>query len=374
MRRHWRLVSVGLALASMAPLPACRRSEAPKTNPATATDTTQRASDPALTTTLLGGERGLDHVGVAVKDLEAATHVYRDLLGFNRPIEGKLPNGIRNVNYYFTDATYLETLVHWDRARAPWLAAFTDKRSGALFGVLSAHSPEASTTFLAARGIQASAPYLGTIELTGELTGEMTGEMTANNTQKVTAPKWHTFFLPEGTLPGDPLYFIAYPRAPREDYLRKLESRDNRRQLYHDNTALGIRALWIAVPDLAAAVRAYQSIGLGRAGAFDDGALGARVELFDTGTGSGQIWLLGAAPGKDNPVTRFVTERGGPGIMGITLLAGSIPAAARLIGERTGRPVSRFEGHYGDSFRVSPEVTLGVWLEFAQYLVPQPAP
>src|SRR6202044_1867650 len=87
------------------------------------------------TSDLLGGERGLDHVGVAVKDLDAATRAYHDVLGFDRPTEGKLPNGLRNVNYYFADSTYLETLTYWDRGKAEWLASFTDKHEGGLFAV-----------------------------------------------------------------------------------------------------------------------------------------------------------------------------------------------------------------------------------------------
>ena len=221
--------ALGLMLGAAALAAGCRRA-APHSPTSTVPASTPPAIDPAISATLLGGERGLDHVGLAVKDLDAATHVYHDLLGFSRPIEGKLPNGIRNVNYYFTDATYLETLVHWDRARAPWLAQFTDQHTGALFGVLAAHSPEASTAFLAKRGIKASEPYSGTIEVTGQGAAEGAAP----------EEKWQTFFLPEGLLPGNPLYFISYRRAPRDEFLRKLQSRDVRRLLYHENTALGL--------------------------------------------------------------------------------------------------------------------------------------
>ena len=309
-------------------------------------------------TTLLGGERGLDHVGVAVKDLAAATHVYHDLLGFNRPTEGKLPNGIRNVNYYFTDSTYLETLVHWDRDRAPWLASFTDKHSGALFAVLSARSPEGTTAFLAARGIRVGAPYSGSIEVTGEPGGAPRRET------------WQTLFLPNGLLPGDPLYFISYPRAPRQEFLRKLGSREARRLFYHDNTALGLRAIWIAVPDIAEAARGYESIGLARRSRFSDASLGAGVQVFEAG--AGEIWLV-QPEAHEGKVNDFLEERGGPGIIGMTLMAGSIPAAHRLITERTNRSLPRFEGPYGDSFRLPPDMTLGVWIEFAQHLVPPAA-
>lgn len=329
-------------------LPGCGRGcqdGTPTTGPAAASATANAADAGSL----LGGERGLDHVGVAVKDLDAATHVYHDLLGFSRPVEGKLPNGLRNVNYYFGDATYLETLVYWDRVKAKWLADFTDAHSGALFTVLSAYSPEATTGFLASRGIKVSAPISGTIQTAGE--------------DAAVEEKWKTFFLPGGFLPGDPLYFISYKREARDAYLHQLDDPRLRRQLLHKNTALGLRAVWFAVPDLEAATRAYEAIGLPRKREFVDPAIGASGRAF--GAGSGEIWLL-APSAPDGKTAAFLHERGGPGIMGITLAAGSIPVAAKVIGEGTGAPMPTYAGQLGTSIRVDPAFTLGVWLEFSQ--------
>jgi hypothetical protein len=301
--------------------------------------------------TLLGGERGLDHVGVAVKDLDLATHTYHDLLGFSRPIAGKLPNGIQNVNYYFADSTYLETMIYWDRTKADWLAAFTDNHSGALFAVLSAFSPEATTEFLSARGIKVSAPYSGTIQTAGE--------------DAMPEEKWRTFFLPAGVLPGNAasLYFIAYKRGPRDEFLQKLEDPKLRRRLFHKNTALGLRAVWFAVPDLAVAAAGYEKLGLPRGRAFKDQELGADGQVFVAG--AGDIRLL-APTVDDGAVARFLRERGGPGIMGVTLSAGNVQTAATVIAEGLGVPMPTYQGLLGASIRVSPDRTLGVWLEFTQ--------
>jgi len=322
--------------------------------PPPSADAEPAKEDPA--TTLLGGERGVDHVGIAVRDLEAATHTYHDLLGFNRPTEGKLPNGIRNINYYFADATYLETLVHWDREKAPWLANFTDKHEGALFGVLSAFSPDSAREFLAQRNIKVSSPYSGTLQSAGEK--EMPGE------------KWKTFFLPKGQLPGDPLYFISYPRADRDGFLRKLGDRNVRRIFYHDNTALGLRAMWMATDDLEKTAAAYEAIGLTRSRRFQDEALDADAISFTAG--AGELWLL-AAKGKKGPVVDFLKARG-PGIIGVTVMAGNIQTATRLIEERTKRKFPSYTGPLGNSFRVPADLTHGVIIEFAQYLVPAKEP
>ncbi len=315
------------------------------------------AGRPAVTAepgaSLLGGERGLDHVGIAVKSLDEATHTYQDVLGFDRPIAGKLPNGIRNVNYYFADSTYLETLTYWDRGKAPAIAAFTDKHSGAFFAVLTAFSPETSAQFLATRAINVGKPFSGTIQTAGQ--------------DAMPEEQWKTFFLPQGLLPGDPLFFISYKRGPRDAFLGKLQDPETRRRIFHKNTALGLRAVWFAVADLGAASKAYESIGLPRGRTFNDPALGADGQVF--GAGVGEIWLLapGSAEGK---VAGFLRERGGPGIMGVTLEAGSVAQAARVIGERTGTPMTTFDGLLGPSIRVPPELAQGVWLEFAHRRAP----
>jgi catechol 2,3-dioxygenase-like lactoylglutathione lyase family enzyme len=311
-------------------------------------DSGARAPSAERSATLLGGERGLDHVGIAVKDLDAATHVYHDILGFNRPVGGTLPNGIRNVNYYFADATYLETLVYWDRAKASWLADFTDKHTGALFAVISAFSPEDTRAFLSARGVPVGGVFSGTIQ---------TGDEDA-----MPEEKWKTFFLPNGLLPGDPLYFISYRRGPRDEFLHRLEEPPTRRVFHHKNTALGLRAVWFAVPDLAAATKAYESIGLPRGRAFVDPVLGADGQVF--GAGLGEIWLL--SPHPDGDLASFLRERGGPGIVGVTLEAGSVSEAAKVIGAHTGTTIPTYAGALGTSIRVPPEVTLGVWIEFSQ--------
>jgi catechol 2,3-dioxygenase-like lactoylglutathione lyase family enzyme len=306
--------------------------------------------------TLLGGERGLDHVGIAVKNLEEATHTYHDLLGFERPIEGKLPNGLRNVNYYFGDATYLETLVYWDREKASWLADFTDKHTGALFAVLSAFSPEDTSQFLAARGFHVTKPVSGTIQTAGQ--------------DAMPEEQWKTFFLPDGLLPGDPLYFISYKRAPRDEYLGKLDDPETRRKLHHRNSALGLHAVWFAVPDLGAASKAYESIGLPRGQTFVDPALHADGQVF--GAGAGEIWLF-APSSPEGKLADFLKERGGPGILGVTIEAGSVAQAAKVIGERTGTSIPTYEGVFGPSIRVGPELTHGVWLEFSHRRSPAAA-
>src|SRR5205807_831095 len=151
----------------------------------------------------------------------------------------------------------------------------------------------ATSEFLGKRNIRLGPPYAGAIEIVRPGAAPDAGTTTTRE-----AP-WKTFFLPDGLLPGDPLFFIAYPRGPRDAFLRKLENRNARRMLYHDNTALGLRAVWIATPDLDSASKAYESIGLQRGRAFTDTALDARGLAFRAG--AGEIWPLSPAS-KKSPV------------------------------------------------------------------------
>jgi catechol 2,3-dioxygenase-like lactoylglutathione lyase family enzyme len=295
--------------------------------------------------TLLGTERGLDHVGIGVRSLEDAAHVYQDVLGFGRPIEGKLPNGLRNMNYYFGNATYLETLTYWDREKGKWLADFTDKHEGAVFAVLSASSPEDTTKFLAGRGIHVGSPISGTIQTAGQ--------------DAMPEEQWKTFYLPKGTLPGDPFFFIAYRRDGREEFLHKIEDPEVRARFRHKNTALGLRTVWIAVNDLGAATAAYESIGLSKGRMFDDAPLGAKCQSIEAGIG--EIWLM-APSSADSKVASFLKERGGPAILGVSIEVGSVGQAAKVIGSHT--PVSTYEGALGPAIRVGPEVADGVYIEF----------
>jgi catechol 2,3-dioxygenase-like lactoylglutathione lyase family enzyme len=308
------------------------------------------ASLPAeRTETLFGGERGLDHVGVAVPDLEAAARTYQDVLGFSKPQTGRLPNGIRNVNFYFADATYLELLTHYDRGKATWLADFTDQHSGALFVVLSAYSAEATAAFLARRGLRLSKPVSGTIQTAAD--------------QAMPQEKWQTFAYEKSPLPGDPLYFIAYHRPGREAYLEKLKDRRVRRLLYHDNTALGLQAVWLAVADLPRATQAFVGAGFTAGRTFSEPRLHAHGQAIAAGEGA--IHLLASAT-PDGEIATFLRRRGGPGLVGVTIEAGSAAAAGRLIGARTRRTFTPAPGLLGPSVLIPPDLAHGVWLEFAE--------
>ncbi len=299
---------------------------------------------------LLGGERGIDHVGVAVKDLREARQTYQQRLGFDRPISGRLPNGIDNVNFYFEDATYLETLTFYDRRKADWLAWFIDHfTEGGNFAVLSVRSANETAAFLRQRGFAMSPPSPGRIQV--DLEGGKPGGT------------WQTLFFDRSPLPGSPLYFIEYPRESREDFLHQLEDPEvRRRSFHHRNTAVGIRAVWMAVPDLLAATRAYASLGLKEEEAFESPQLDARAQSIAAGRSH---IILFSPRGDTGPVKEFLGRRG-PGLLGMAIEVQSIQTAMQVIGQDTGDPQDLYAGRFGPSLLVAPKHAHGTWIEFFQ--------
>ena len=50
----------------------------------------------------------------------------------------------------------------------------------------------------------------------------------------------------------------------------------------------------------------------------------------------------------------------------MTLAAGNVHTAATVIAEGTGVPMPSYDGLLGNSIRVGPDITQGVWIELSQ--------
>lgn len=300
-------------------------------------------ADPAAT--LLGGERGLDHVGVGVRDLAAARRTL-EALGFGAAEEGKLPNGIANLNAYFEDSTYLELLTAWDAEKARWLADFTAAREGTVFLSLAVRSTEATSAFLARRGIKTGAPIPGRIQ-------------TARDPDA--RERWRTMFFEGAPLPASPLFFIAYAQPERAETLRKLEEARRSGRIYrHPNGALGVKGAWLAVPDLEAAARSFEAVGLPAGRAFEEPRLGARGRVVAAGEGS---ILLVAPASPQGAVASLLRERGGPALLGLSVEVARLGVAQRFAARATGQAAPPGRGALGTSAWVPPAAAHGAWLE-----------
>src|SRR5437867_5535975 len=83
---------------------------------------------------LFGSGHGIDHVGIAVRDLEDAKKTYRDVLGFAVFAFGKESSGNRSGGSYL-ESGLLELTTCWDPAKTVGgvVAKFLEKHEGALF-------------------------------------------------------------------------------------------------------------------------------------------------------------------------------------------------------------------------------------------------
>jgi catechol 2,3-dioxygenase-like lactoylglutathione lyase family enzyme len=279
---------------------------------------------------------GIDHVRVLVRDIVAAQSQYRSVLGFDmsraEPIiyrEGSAHNGAA-----FTDGTYLELLGIADREKLlksrPWIVDFLQDHQGAhSVGIIVTSAKEVADR-LQSRGIEA--PLFNLI-----------GSHPEAKPILLVTPKLVN--LPDGAI-----FFVEYP------------AQQSAHTVVQPNTAQGTVAVWIMVKDLEKASKESEALGFHPGRLLDCKALGARGRELDTGRG--KILLL-EANSLEKPAANFFRERG-QGVMGLTLAVGDIAKTQSLIGENTKRKFSLYDGIYGRSLLVPPELANGAWIEMVQ--------
>jgi catechol 2,3-dioxygenase-like lactoylglutathione lyase family enzyme len=302
---------------------------------------------------VLGAGDGLDHVGILVRDLEAAKDTYRDTLGFwiqPRGVFNVNTSGIKTSSAFFEDGSYLYLIAVNDletvrQKRASYLA-FLEKHEGAKFLILKVSSAERTAKFLRARGLDVNDPDTRTVMTPGA---------------KVMPPPigWAvTFKTP--ILPADSVsFFQPASAAANEERIRQSNASG---RTHHANTAKRIAAVWMVVRDLKAATKAFELAGLaaGERRKFPElGAAGREIEA-----GGGRIVLL-EPKGKTGKAASFLAERD-EGIMGVSIEVGSLTTARALLEKNTKRNFVSYSGPYGDSILIPAELANGLWIEMFQ--------
>jgi len=275
---------------------------------------------------LFGSGHGIDHVGIAVRDLETAKKTYRDVLGFAVFAGGKHPNGTRNSGPAL-ESGYLELITFWDRTKTEGgvVANFLEKHEGALFLGLDVSPVEDTAKLLRTRGFNIQGPEAGSIS-----------EDSEQHDQPHIQGSWRLVGLETGPVPAahlpakstDAIFFIQY-----QPWVGTV----------HPNTAKKLSSVWMGVRDLEASVREYESMGFRPARRLAVPQLGARGQEIEAGQGT--ILLL-QPEDSTRRVSAFLAERGAEGIMGVSIEVGSLQTARSLF--------------------IPPELTHGVWIEFFQ--------
>jgi 4-hydroxyphenylpyruvate dioxygenase-like putative hemolysin len=293
---------------------------------------------PLLSSSAVGQSEmaSIDHVRILVHDIAAAENQYRSVLGFDmtrtEPVlypEGSLHNGAA-----LTDGTYLELIGIADRDKLlksrPWIVDFLKDRQGAhSVGMIVASAKDVADR-LQSRGIEA--PVFSLVS-----------HHPGTKPILLVTPKLVN--LPDGAI-----FFLEYPQQV------------SAQTTVQPNTTQGILAVWIVVEDLEKASQESQTLGFHPGRLLEFKNLGARGRELETGRG--KILLL-EATSSGKPTANFFRQRG-QGVMGFTLAVGDIAKAQSLIGEKTTRSFPTYDGSFGKSFLVPPEVTNGVWIEMVQ--------
>lgn len=300
----------------------------------------QRTDTTAPTASVLGTGRGIDHVVIVVRDLDDAARMYQDVLGFSMIPGGTFPGGIRNTGVRF-GTNYLE-LITVDPSQAAAnkeasdLAAFPEKREGANWLGLNVSSARQTADFLRARGFDVNEPEGSTY--------------TPEGAKEAQPALWQTVSFKKPLVPSDAIFFIQYgarPERPRPE---------------HPNTAVGIHSVWMAVKDLAAASKAYESVGLAAGRKQQMPRLGATGQ--EVAAGQGVILLLEPNDPKGSLASHLA--RFGEGIVGVSIEVRDVDAARTLLRSSTRQELSPYPSSDGRAILISPMFTHGVWIELFQ--------
>lgn len=303
-----------------------------------------------------GADRGLDHVIIFVRDLEATRDSYRKL-GFAVPSAdeiGILPSGFRFGETYFAHThQYLEWRAIHDFQEAarsrPRFVRFVERFEGALTLVVAVESVHSTAEFLRARGFQVTDPQPAPWVVDRE-------------------PVWWyiafaNFFLPidpSARSEASPSRIVSFSSSA---VLAKIRAQVRAEKWPRQpNTARALRAAWIAVSDVGTVAREYEAIGLQKGEIREVPVLGAAGCEIEADRGD---LLLLQPRDATGPVASFLAGRG-EGLMGVSIEVDDLTVAHELLERNTGRVFPRARGPYGESVIIPPDLTHGVWLDLFQ--------
>ncbi len=297
----------------------------------------QSHNDPQVPS-VLGTGRGIDHVIVIIRDLEAAARTYTDVLGFTVRQGGSFPGGLRNRAVLFS-STYLEFL-SMDPSQAPpddEIVRLLKEREGGYGLGLSVSSAQQTADALRARNF--------------EVTGPAGSSYTPEGSKDVKTALWQTVSITKPVLPFEPIFFIQYATG-----------KERSRSPEHQNTAVDVHSVWIGVKDLGTAAKSYEVLGLrpGRKRRIPQLAAKGR----EITAGQGVILLLQSTDTK-GLLASYVALHG-EGVIGMSIEVRDIEIARSLLRNSTKEAFNPYKGPYGKSIFIPPVFTHGVWIELFQ--------
>lgn len=273
---------------------------------AAAADAPQKTPDPAAPPVL-----GLDHIPLAVRDLDAAAERYRQL-GFTLKPGRPHANGIRNQHAKFPDGTELELITAAESRDALTATYVSHLRKGDGPAFVAFYAPDMGA--LARRLDEAGRRY----RRAGAL-------LTFHEDEGLR----YLFFGPRNSSPTD-----------RPEHFR------------HANGADALIGVWLAADDLSAEAQLLVDVG----------ATIADRQIPLPGASRGRLLRLPQGEVVLLPIASQLVS--GRRIVGATLRTRSVDDLRRVLARRSGTPIVPMETMGGTSVLLPPEVTHGIWLEF----------
>ena len=309
----------------------------------------QTVSTPAQT--FIGQGRGVDHVGVVVRDLARAQRDYEQL-GFKVTKGGHFPGGVSNSVVYFQNDSYLELLTvngseSAKQSDAAALAEFLRQHEGAMFLGINVSSAKRAADYLRARNFDVAGPDPGSIMGQGQTTPP--------------PPMWFDVGINDKPAPGKegltlPIFFVEYVFADR------LEKRRAEGSMDQANTAMGIHSVWFAVHNVQVQSRTLQAAEFKAGGSREAKFIGGRGQEVTAGQG---VLVLLESSDNNTLLTRYLSNHD-EGIIGLSIEVADLGKARRLGEGTTAGNLETYEGFYGTSVMLPPSVTHGVLIEMYQ--------
>jgi catechol 2,3-dioxygenase-like lactoylglutathione lyase family enzyme len=295
---------------------------------------------------LLGTGLGVDHIGIAVRDLKKTEKDYEQVLGFKFMEIPPQPDGVVPYVIYFENTSYLELQ---PIAALPFIAKmfdyadgyadFGEKYEGAVFLGLGTSSAKDAADYLKAHNFQAS----------------LVGEDPGLNYVMISHE-------PSGKKEAFPLaiFLVEYVSPER---VARLSGMREKGMMAHPNTAKRLHSVWFAVRDLEASLRRLQDADLEPGQTHEAKFLGAQGREVKAGRGS---MLVLESADKNSVLNKFLSDHYDGSIIAVSIEVSDLNNAQAWIGSHSGHKLEPYDGFYGRSILIPPDLTHGVWMELYQ--------
>jgi catechol 2,3-dioxygenase-like lactoylglutathione lyase family enzyme len=303
---------------------------------------------------LLGRGLGVDSAGIIVRDLEKTVSDYEQALGFKCFRLPPFPHGVVCSMIFFENNSYLELL---SAPRPPSggklsnhakdYADFAERHEGAMFLCLATSSATAAAVYLKAHNFAATISAEKGTTLEGETKPPPPLALDVNTVAEPSGNK-QVFTLPITLVE----YVSQWLEDLREDGL-----------MVHPNTAQRLHAVWFAVRDLDAHLRNLQQAGFEPGETREAKFLGASGREIKAGGGS---MLLLRSADKSSLLNKFLSNHDDGDIFGISIEVSDLNKARSRVEAHSGHKLEPYDGYYGRSIMIPPDLTHGIWLELFQ--------